>query len=136
MSYARLCAPYAVACALPHDTVDIADFSPKALAGPQRLALAGRVVLLTDDNPDQNALAPVRVAVTLENGTRHEIRVDEVYGSPSRPMTRAAHLAKFQRNWGSAALPLTDAAGDALVAEIDALESRADVTELVDLLIA
>jgi aconitate decarboxylase len=136
VSYARLCAPYAVACALLHDTVDIADFSPKALAEPQRLALAARVALRSDDNPDQNALGPARVAVTLENGTRQEIRVAEVYGSPARPMTRDAHLAKFRRNWGSAALPLAEAAGDALVAQVDTLESLADVTELVDLLVA
>jgi aconitate decarboxylase len=136
VSYARLCAPYAVACALLHDTVDIADFSAKALAEPQRLALAARVALRADDNPDQNALAPVRVAVTLENGTSHEIRVDEVYGSPARPMTRDAHLVKFRRNWGSGAVPLAEAAGDALATRVDALESLTDVTELVDLLVA
>jgi aconitate decarboxylase len=136
VSYARLCAPYALTCALLHDTVDIADFSAKALAEPQRLALAARVALRADDNPDQNALAPVHVAVVLENGTRHEIRVDEIYGSPARPMTRDAHLAKFRRNWGAGALPLTEAAGDALAARVDALESLADVTELVDLLVA
>jgi hypothetical protein len=33
-------------------------------------------------------------------------------------------------------LPLAEAAGDTLVAEVDALESLADVTKLVDLLIA
>jgi aconitate decarboxylase len=136
VSYARLCAPYAVACALLNDTVDIADFSPKALAEPQRLAPAARVALRADDNPDQNAFAPVRVMVTLENGTSHEIRVDEVYGSPARPMTRDAHLAKFRRNWMSGALPLAEAAGHALAAQVDALESLADVTELVDLLVA
>jgi hypothetical protein len=51
-------------------------------------------------------------------------------------MTRDAHLAKFRRNWGSAALPLAEAAADALVGRVDTLESLADVTELVDLLIA
>jgi aconitate decarboxylase len=136
VSYARLCAPYAVACALLHDTVDIADFGPQSLTDQGRLALAARVALRADDNPDQNALAPVRVAVTLENGASHEIRVDEVYGSPARPMTRAAHLAKFRRNWGWAALPLAEAASDALAARVDALDLLADVTELVDLLVA
>jgi len=136
VSYARLCASYAIACALLNDTVDIADFLPNALADQRRLALAARVTLRTDDNPDQNALTPVRVAIGLENGTRHEIRVDEVYGSPARPMTRDAHLAKFRGNWGSGALPLAETAGDALVARVAALESLADVTELVDLLIA
>jgi aconitate decarboxylase len=135
-SYARLCAAYVIACALVNDTVDVADFRADTLADPRRLALAARVALRTGDNPDQNALAPVSVTVTLENGTSHEIRVDGVYGSPARPMTTDAHLAKFRRNWGSGAMPLANAGGDALVARVDALESVADITELVDLLTA
>jgi aconitate decarboxylase len=136
VSYARLCVAYAVACALLHDTVDIADFAPAALADPRRLALAPRVALRADANPDGNALAPVRVAITLVDGAAHEIGIAQVYGSPARPMTREAHLAKFKRNWSAGALPLAAAAGEALVARIDALEQVADVTALVDLLVA
>jgi hypothetical protein len=51
-------------------------------------------------------------------------------------MSREAYLAKFRRNWSAGAVPLPEAAGDALVARIDALEALADVTELVDLLVA
>jgi 2-methylcitrate dehydratase PrpD len=136
VSYARLCAPYTIACALLRDTVDIADFSCETLADPDRLALAAKVALRIDDNPDPNALAPVRVAVTLAGGATHEIGIDQVYGSPARPMRREAHLAKFQRNWISGAVPLREAAGEALVARVDSLEAVADVTELVDLLVA
>jgi 2-methylcitrate dehydratase PrpD len=135
-NYARLCAAYVVACALLNDTVDVTDFRPEALADPRRLALAARVTLRIDHNPDQNALAPAHVAVRLENGATHEIRIDQVYGSPARPMTADAHLEKFRRNWASGALPLAEAAGEALVARVDALETLADVTELVDLLVA
>jgi aconitate decarboxylase len=135
-NYARLCAAYVIACALLNDAVDIVDFRPEALADPRRLALAARAALRIDDNPDQNALAPVSVTVTLEDGTSHEIRVEQVYGSPARPMTPDAHIAKFRRNWMSGALPLPEAAGEALSARIDALESLADVTALVDLLVA
>jgi 2-methylcitrate dehydratase PrpD len=135
VSYARLCAPYVIACALLNDTVESADFARAALADP-RLALAARVTLRPDDNPDGNALAPVRVAVTLADGAVHDIGVEQVYGSPARPLTREAHLAKFRRNWRSGAMPLDAAAGDTLVARLDALEQVADVTELVDLLVA
>jgi 2-methylcitrate dehydratase PrpD len=134
--YARLCGAYTIACALLHDTVDIADFGAQALADPQRLALAARVVLRPDDNPDQNALAPVRVAIALRDGGRHEIRVEQILGSPAKPLTRGAHLEKFRRNWVSGALPLTDAAGEALIARVDALERVTDVREVVDLLVA
>jgi 2-methylcitrate dehydratase PrpD len=136
VSYARLCASYVVACALLGDIVAIGDFRPEALAAPDRLALAARVALRVDANPDPNALAPVRVAVRLAGGTTHAIEVGEVYGSPARPMTRAAHLAKFRRNWRAGNPPLVAAAADALAARVDALDALADVTALVDLLVA
>jgi 2-methylcitrate dehydratase PrpD len=136
VSYARLCAPYAIACALLNGCVDVADFRPAALTDPRRLALATKVALRGDASPDQNALAPVRVAVTLAGGATHELQIEQVYGSPARPMSREAHLAKFRRNWSAGALPLGEAAGDALVARIDALEAISDVTELADLLVA
>jgi 2-methylcitrate dehydratase PrpD len=135
-NYAKLCAPYTIACALLNDTVGIAEFRAEALGDPRRLELAAMVALRIDDNPDRNALAPVRVAVTLADGATHEQRIEQVYGSPARPMNRVAHLAKFRRNWSAGAQPLAEAAGEALVARVDALEALADVTELVDLLVA
>jgi aconitate decarboxylase len=62
----------------------------------------------------------------------HEIRIDEVYGSPARPMGREAHLAKFRRNWLAGARPLPPAAGERLIALVDELETVGDVTELID----
>src|SRR5690606_13057472 len=72
VSYARLCAPYVIACALQSGGVDLADSEDAALADPARLALARRVRLSADDNPDPNALAPVTVAVCLRDGRTHE----------------------------------------------------------------
>jgi 2-methylcitrate dehydratase PrpD len=133
---ARLSAPYVVACALLEAGVDVDDFRPEALADPARLALAERVTVAADDNPDPNALAPVAVTVLLNDGSRHEARVSAVYGSPARPMGREAQLAKFRRNWISGARPLPVAAGEQLIAEVDRLEALADVRALVDLMVA
>ena len=106
---ARLSAPYVLACALQDGGVDVDDFSAAALADPARFALAARIEVQADDNPDANALTPVAVAVALADGRRHEILVEEVYGSPARPMGREARLAKFRRNWISGAVPLDEA---------------------------
>jgi 2-methylcitrate dehydratase PrpD len=133
---ARLSVPYVVACALLEAGVDVDDFRPEALADPARLALAERVTVAADDNPDPNALAPVAVTVLLNDGSRHEARVSAVYGSPARPMGREAQLAKFRRNWISGARPLPVAAGEQLIAEVDRLEALADVRALVDLMVA
>ena len=129
---ARLSAPYVIAAALQGGTVDLDDFRPAALADPARLALAARVVVEADANPDPNALGPVEVAVLLEDGRRREIQIAEVYGSPARPMGREAHLAKFRRNWLAGAKPLPPAAGERLIGLVDELETQADVARLID----
>ena len=108
---------------------------PDALRDPGRLALAERVTVRVDDNPDPNALAPVEVAVVLKDGARHEAAVSAVYGIPARPLGREAQLAKFRRNWISGARPLPEAAGEQLLAAVDRLETISDVTTLVDLMV-
>ncbi len=129
---ARLSAPYVIAAALQGGTVDLDDFRPAALDDAARLALAARVVVEADANPDPNALGPVEVAVLLEDGRRREIQIAEVYGSPARPMGREAHLAKFRRNWLAGAKPLPPAAGERLIGLVDELETQADVARLID----
>jgi aconitate decarboxylase len=134
-NYARLSAPWVLACALQGGGVGLDDFRPEALADPARLALARRIAIDADDNPDPNALAPVTVAVRLKNGTTHELMVQEVYGSPAKPMGREAHLAKFRANWISGAAPLPQRAGERLIAMVDDLEAVPDVRALVDLMV-
>ena len=131
---ARLSLPYVAACALLTAGVDVDDFRPDALADPARLALAQRITVAADANPDPNALTPVAVTALLHDGRRHEAHISAVYGSPARPMAREARLAKFRRNWISGAQPLAAAAGEQLIAQIDRLEALADVTALVDLM--
>jgi aconitate decarboxylase len=135
-SYARLSAPWVLACALQGGGVGLEDFGPEALADPVRLGLARRIRVDADDNPDPNALAPVSVAVRLEGGVVHEVLVREVYGSPARPMSREAHLAKFRANWTSGARALPEAAGERLIALVDDLEALPEVAALVDLMVA
>jgi aconitate decarboxylase len=136
VSYARLCAPYVIACALLDGGVSLDDFHPAALADPARLALAERVNVGADDNPDPNALAPVTVVVRLNGGATHETSVSHVYGSPARPMGREAHFAKFRANWLSGAKPLPEAAGERLIELVDELEKVRDVAVLIDLMAA
>ncbi len=136
VSYARLCASYVIACALLDGGVGLEDFQPAALADPARLALAQRVTVSADGNPDPNALTPVTVVVRLNGGATHETSVSEVYGSPARPMGREAQLAKFRANWSSGAKPLPEAAGEQLIELVNELEAVHDVAVLVDLMVA
>lgn len=135
-SHARLSAPYVLACALLRARVGLDDFTPQALADPTRLALAQRIGLQADDNEDPNALVPVTIVVRLTDGTMREVLVRKVYGSPAKPMSREARLAKFRTNWVSGARALPEAAGERLIDLIDDLEAVGEVAELVDLMTA
>ncbi|MDP6344070.1 MAG: MmgE/PrpD family protein [Alphaproteobacteria bacterium] len=134
LNYARLCATYVAAHALRHDGLGVDAYDAGALADPATLALAERIAIRVDDNPDPNALVPISLSIHLRDGGRHDLTVSDVYGSPANPMSREAHLAKFRRNRAAAPKPIGEAAGETLIAAIDGLEELDDVATLVDLL--
>lgn len=134
-NYARLSAPYVLASALISGSVTIEDFRPDALRQEQRLTLGRRITVEVDDNPDKNALTPVKVEVQLMNGPTFEVTMDVVYGNPGKPMTREAHLEKFRRNWSIAAHPLPAGQCEELIAAVDDLEKVSDAQCLVGLMV-
>jgi aconitate decarboxylase len=135
-NYARLSGQYVVASTLISGSVGVEDFYPAALAASDRLALANKVKIEIDNNPDPNALAPITVAIRLRNGQKHEIRLNDIYGAPANPMTEAAHLAKFQKNFASARPAVPPSQGDALIDAVANIEDVPDVRLLIDLCIA
>ena len=95
VAYARLCLPYVGAVCLRHGTVGLGDFTPAALSDPGTLALARRLSVTADANPDPNALAPVSVELNLADGRTIACDVADVLGSPTRPLSPDAARAKF-----------------------------------------
>ena len=77
-----------------------------------------------DDNPDANALTPVAVAVAATDGRRHEIMVEEVYGSPARPMGREARLTKFRAQLDLGRRAAGGRAGEELIARSSGWSDR------------
>ncbi len=132
---ARLCASYVAACALLRGDVTLEDFRTPALAQADTLALARRIAIEADANPDPNALTPVVVEIALKDGRRVETRLDVVVGNPRRPLSREAELEKLQRNFASAARPMPRAKAERLTARVDDLERIGDVRELIECLI-
>jgi 2-methylcitrate dehydratase PrpD len=104
VAYARLCLAYIGAVCLRHGTVGLGDFTPEALGDPETLALARRLGVIANDNPDLNALHPVRVELDLTNGSNLHFDVADVLGSPSRPLSPEAARAKFAACGGSVEL--------------------------------
>jgi 2-methylcitrate dehydratase PrpD len=94
-AYARLCLSYVGAVCLRHGTVGLNDFSPGSLTDTDTLALARRLSVLPDGNPDVNALHPVHVELDLSDGRTVVCDVTQVLGSPARPLSPEAARAKF-----------------------------------------
>jgi aconitate decarboxylase len=94
VAYARLCLPYVGAVCLRRGAVGLGDFTPEALSDPETLALARRLGVIANGNPDPNALHPVRVELDLTDGTTVTSDITEILGSPTRPLSPAAARAK------------------------------------------
>jgi aconitate decarboxylase len=94
-AYARLCLPYIGAVCLRRGTVALGDFTPAALSDRDTLALAHRFSVIADNNPDPNALHPIRAEINLGDGRTLACDVTEVLGSPTRPLSAEAARAKF-----------------------------------------
>ena len=122
VTYARLCFQYVGALALLYGGVDVADFSPQRLADPRLHAVARRIEMVADGNPDPNALAPQAMTAQLAGGRTLQIEVPHTLGSPERPLSRDQYLAKFRRCWSHSARPLAEEAAERLVHLVDALE--------------
>lgn len=135
VNYARLCGSYVSACALLRGQLGIDDFSDARRHDPETLALARRIAVVVDDNPDPNALTPVSIAVRLKDGRAFTRTIDTVYGNPAKPMSRAAHVEKFRRNFASSRNPLPADNADRLIDMLDRIEQVDDVRRIGDLLV-
>lgn len=129
-NYARLCTAFILAKVLQHGAIDLAHYRGVELTDPDTNALARRVSMRVDANPDPNALVPQEVEVMLKDGTTLAWSCAAMLASPGRRLTREQHLAKFRRCLDFAAAPLPDGAGDALIGLVDDLETIPDVRAL------
>lgn len=124
VAHARLCLAYCGAVTLRRGTVGLDDFTAAALADPQTLALAARLEVVTDGNPDPNALHPARVELDLADGRTIACDVAEVLGSPARPLSPEDARAKF------AACGAADRLWNAVMS-LDTLEDAAALAHLI-----
>lgn len=93
-AYARLCFAYLGAVLLTRGEVGLDSFDEVTLREPAVLALAARIVIESDDNPDPAAFTPAQATATLTDGSRREVAVTRQFGSPTWPLSRAEHFAK------------------------------------------
>jgi len=103
------------------------------LSDPALHALAAKVQVSLNDNPDVNALWPQQIRIELHDGRVWEKEIHTPIGHPDNPLSAAACETKFRQCWGIADMPASQ--GDALLKLIDGLESVADVSTLTQCLV-
>ena len=135
-NYARLCGAYAAARALTHGAVEVSHFNSWALKNTSILKLAKRVTILINDNSDPNALSPLTLNVELKDGSVFSTSQDIVLGNPLNPLSRDEHIAKFTRNCASARPAIPQTQIKALIKRSDNLEGEANISSIVDLMVA
>lgn len=94
-AYARLCLPFLVALMLRDQRIDPRCFTPATFADPALAAVAARVRVRVDGNPDLNALSPQSVEVTFDDGGNRTVAVAGTLGSPDVPLSPADQGAKL-----------------------------------------
>lgn len=93
-AYARLCLPYLAAVMLTRGRVGLDDYTSERLNEPEVLALAARIVVESDGNPDPAAFVPARAVARLKDGREIVLDLTAQLGSPDFPMSRDEHLEK------------------------------------------
>ena len=89
-AYARLCLPFLIALMLTDGKIDPRRFTPEATHDLNLTAIANRVRVIVDGNPDPNALSPQRLVI---DGVEHLI--PDTLGSPAAPLSPAQAEAKI-----------------------------------------
>ncbi len=94
-AYARLCLPVLAPLMLRDGVIDPALFDGDALHSPGLKQLAVNVSVTLDGNPDGNAMAPQRLAVTTHKGDVIERIINANLGSTQNPMSAGQAQAKY-----------------------------------------
>ena len=120
-AYARLCLPYLAAVTLLRGTVGLGDFDQAALHDPAVLALAERIVIEADDNPDPAAFTPAVAQARWRDGSVASVTIYAQLGSPADPLTRAQHLDKAAACLGFAGFHSAAASLENLIGRFDSV---------------
>jgi 2-methylcitrate dehydratase PrpD len=126
--------PFVLAKVLQHGVLDAMHFRGEALTNAETYALACKVTMQVDGNPNPNALGPQVVRVHLNDGRVLEHSIDAMLASPSRPLSAQACTTKFDRCWQLAAQPMHSSTP--LKEAVADLENCIEVHDMVNLLVA
>ncbi|GLP96318.1 MmgE/PrpD family protein [Paraferrimonas sedimenticola] len=131
VAYAKLCNGYIAATSLLTGNVSVTDFDPEPMRDAERQQLGAKLTTSLNDCQDPNALAPVTVRVTLNNGQSHSVELPAILGHPQRPLSAQAQIEKFYAACLSATPAPDKSQVQVLLDELGALPELEDVNSLV-----
>jgi 2-methylcitrate dehydratase PrpD len=114
---AKFSIPYTVSAALLEGAVDLGSFDEAHLGDARIRQLAARVTCTEVEGWGRQHAASGRLSLDFADGSRRELELIEALGSPSRPLSDEALVAKFVECAARAAHPLS-AAQAAVVADM------------------
>ena len=123
---AKFSIPFTIAVALLDDEVTLDSFDAASLADPAKHRLARRVTF--EQHPDwaRDKAASGILAVTMDDGRRHEHAIAIAAGDPDRPIDDAALGAKFRDCARRAKVPLAPPAIEELLQRLWSIDTAAD----------
>jgi 2-methylcitrate dehydratase PrpD len=128
---AQFSIPYTVATCILKKEIFIGDFEDETVVSSPAVELARRITAVERrDVADPKAFVPIRMEIRLKDGRTIVRDAHLMKGSPELPMTTDECIAKFKKCNDYARSPLKASSVEALIEQILALESIADVNEI------
>ena len=93
-AYARLCLEFIAPMMIREGRIDPRLFTPQIMNSDRAAADAQKIVVVLDDNPNPNALAPQHIKILFSDGRTEERNIDAPFGSPAFPMSREDQVKK------------------------------------------
>lgn len=93
-AHARLCFPYLAGLVLTRGAVGLGDFAAASLADPALHAIAAKISVEDNGDPDPAAFTPAVAVARTRDGRELRVEVAAQFGSPAWPLSPEQHLEK------------------------------------------
>ncbi|WP_082602264.1 MmgE/PrpD family protein [Phenylobacterium sp. Root700] len=124
-AHARLCFPYLAGLVLTRGAVGLGDFTAASLADPALHAIAAKISVEDNGDPDPAAFTPAVAVARTRDGRELRIEVAAQFGSPAWPLSREQHLEKARSCLAFGGLEAIHAPLAALLEDFEHLDDAA-----------
>jgi aconitate decarboxylase len=94
--YARLCLEFIAPMMIREGRIDPRLFTPEIMNSDRAATDAQKIVVVLNDNPNPNALAPQHIKILFSDGRTDERNIDVPFGSPVFPMSHEDQVKKAE----------------------------------------